>query len=104
MHDHAIACVCTTRDVMDNKEVVDHLGAEVLKWRRMKEDEENERKDDDDGKSEEGQDPNGLRQTAEQFLHEVCRGLCKRAKRRGSRDDITVLVVIFGPVNPSGRE
>jgi hypothetical protein len=86
-------------DVMDNKMVVDHVSPEVLKWRRLKDEEERE-KAEEGGQSE----LNELRQSAADFLDNICRGLCKRAKRRGSRDDITVVIVIFDPLTTERSE
>lgn len=84
---------------MNNKEVVDHVSTEVLKWRRMKQDEEEDNAEDGTPTKADSLDDqlNELRQTAEDFLHGVCKDLCKRAKRRGSRDDITVIIVVFEP-------
>lgn len=90
-------------DVMDNKMVVDHVSPEVLKWRRLKEEEERE-KAQAGGQSEGQRELNELRQSAADFLDNICRGLCKRAKRRGSRDDITVVIVIFDPLTTERSE
>ncbi len=99
-----MAFVRMHRDVMDNQTVVDMVSGEIMKWKRLREEkmiyDQGQPKDlgaDIPTTSENSSLSSSGQHDRDQFLYSLCKSLCQRAKRRGSRDDVTVIIVVLDP-------